>query len=196
MKTKKRLEGFTLVELLIVIAIIGILAGLAMQGISAVRESTSAAMTTTDIQSLRQAIEQYVQDEGIYPGQDTPSKKFDEELNDFPKLYNALFGEKKPDGPGGRNAPYSELSSEKIAVYDEEEEIYRVAKRSELDDVDVDKFVLDAWGEPLIYRCNKGRKREPFMRNKHSFDLYSMGPDSENQTIEGDDEVNDDIGNW
>ena len=185
-------QGFTLVELLIVIAIIGILATLALKAISAVRESTDAAITTTEINSLKAAIEQYNQDEGEYPGQ---REKASEDENQFPILFNALFGERKPNGPGGRSAPYMELKQDKVVIYDSDTEDYRPVKRKELHDPKVEKFMLDAWSNPLIYRSNKGRKYEDYMRNRYGFDIYSTGPDGDDQTAEGEDE-SDDLGNW
>lgn len=191
-RLRPRGVGFTLVELLIVIAIIGILATLALKAISAVRESTDAAITTTEISSLKNAVEAYNQDEGEYPGQ---RKKTSGDENQFPTLFNALFGERKPKGPGGRNAPYMELKQDKVVVYDEDIDDYRVAKSREIYDPKIEKYMLDAWGNPLVYRVNKGKPYEDYMRNRYGVDIYSTGPDGMDQTAEGEDE-NDDIGNW
>lgn len=185
-------RGFTLVELLIVIAIIGVLATLALKAISAVRESTDVAMTVTEINSLKAAVEQYNQDEGEYPAQRLKASPYD---NQFPQLFNAIFGERRPRGPGGRNSPYMELNQDKVVVYEEDIEDYRPAKRSEIHDPKIDKYMLDAWGNPIIYRSNKGRAYEDYMRNRYRFDIYSTGPDGIDQTAEGEDE-GDDIGNW
>ena len=67
--------------------------------------------------------------------------------------------------------------------------------RKELHDPEIEKFILDSWGNPLIYRVNKGRRLEAIMLNRHGFDLYSTGPDGIDQTILGE-EGGDDIGNW
>ena len=189
-----RERGFTLVELLIVIAVIGILAGLALKAVGVVRENTDAALTSTLVSQLQTAIESYYQDEGLYPGQG--QKSVDEETNQFPLVYLALFDDPAPNGKGGRNAPYLQLKEDSVVVYDEDSGQYRKAKRSERNDPDVDKFIIDAIGGPLVYRCNKGRRRKDYMHNTSSFDIYSVGLDEQDQTKLGLDEENDDLGNW
>ncbi len=183
-------RGFTLVEILIVIAVLGVLAYLALNSLSVVRESTNSE-PVTDISSLASAAEQYNQDEGEYPGQGNISG----DTNQFPMLFNALFGERKPNGPGGRNAPYMDLKQDKVVVYDDKIENYRLAKRKEIYNSKIEKYMLDAWSNPLIYRVNKGREFDDFMRNRDGVDIYSTGPDGIDQTILGED-AGDDIGNW
>jgi len=59
--------GFTLVELLVVISIIAILAGLLIPVIGAVRRRGQVTATVLEIQNLKNAIEQYKQKFGDYP---------------------------------------------------------------------------------------------------------------------------------
>jgi len=60
-------RGFTLVELLVVITIIGILAGLALVGIrSAIIRAQNAAMKI-EVSNIAQALDLYKQDKGAYP---------------------------------------------------------------------------------------------------------------------------------
>jgi hypothetical protein len=132
-----------------------------------------------------------VQDESEYPGMGLPA---DPERNDFPLLYNALFGERTPHGPGGRNAPYMKIKEDQIAVYDPDTESYRQADRDEVRRDDVEKFLLDPWGNPYVYRCNQGKRMETWMHNR-DFDVYSIGANDEDDTIL-ESEKSDDIGNW
>lgn len=60
--------GFTLVELLVVVAIIGILVSLLIPTVGRIRRAAQAADTQALIAKLQSAIERYNQDFGAYPG--------------------------------------------------------------------------------------------------------------------------------
>ncbi|HID75655.1 MAG TPA: type II secretion system protein, partial [Planctomycetaceae bacterium] len=59
--------AFTLIEMLIVVTIIGILAGLLLVGIQAARSAARRAAIRMDIQQLQDALERYKADVGEYP---------------------------------------------------------------------------------------------------------------------------------
>ncbi|MEM7230871.1 MAG: prepilin-type N-terminal cleavage/methylation domain-containing protein [Planctomycetota bacterium] len=183
-------DGFTLVELLIVISIIAILSALVITGLGSATEARNQTESIATIKMLKQALGDYQTDHPILPGQGT---KPDPEANMFPKLWTALMA----DPPkGGRNAPYLEnVAKDKIVVEDEEsEEGYRPASQEEIDDVETEKFLLDPWGKPYVYRCNRGFKKQGWMRDK-KFDLYSLGENGNDDTTDPptDDDENDDV---
>ena len=91
-------QGFTLVEVLIVISIIAILASMSFAGIRVVQEKTKQAQTRTEVSQFTQAIDRYQTDEKIYPG--IEKEKLTSDDNQFPVLYNRLLGDPKPRGPG------------------------------------------------------------------------------------------------
>jgi general secretion pathway protein G len=64
----KRLQGFTLVEMLLVVAIIGILAVLVIPKIAGTTDTARKARVTTDIRGgIKTALDHYEIDNGTYP---------------------------------------------------------------------------------------------------------------------------------
>ncbi|MCK4259804.1 MAG: prepilin-type N-terminal cleavage/methylation domain-containing protein [Halanaerobiales bacterium] len=62
-----RQEGFTILELLVVIVIIGILATIALPKFGSVRNDANIAVSKSNLKSLQTAIERYLLDNGSYP---------------------------------------------------------------------------------------------------------------------------------
>ena len=60
-------RGFTLVELLVVVAIIGLLAGIAVVSVNAVRAKARDTKRVADIKQIQTALERRFSDTGMYP---------------------------------------------------------------------------------------------------------------------------------
>jgi general secretion pathway protein G len=67
LKIKNSIRGFTLVELLIVIAIIGVLSTLLMANFIGVRQRARDAQRKSDLRQIQAALEIYRSDNGGYP---------------------------------------------------------------------------------------------------------------------------------
>ncbi len=64
---QKQQSGFTIVELLIVIVVIGILAAITIVAFNGVQQRGRDTKRTTDISSVKQVLEMYKADNGTYP---------------------------------------------------------------------------------------------------------------------------------
>lgn len=198
-----RSAGFTLIELMIVIAIIAVLSTLVVRGVRIARLKAAEASATSTVSSISAAINSYNRDEGVYPAWNLIVDDTElEEFNAFPVLYESLNGQRPPEGKAGKNAPYIDnLRTEMIAIVDLEfDEEYIRPGREDLFDPQVDKYYLDPWLQPFRYRENDSKKRkEMWMIKRAGFDLWSIGPDGENSACFGlpeEGEEYDDIGNW
>jgi len=65
---RKMSKGFTLVELLVVMAILGILAALTLTSFSSARRAARDTQRKSDLEQIRSALEMYRSDVGAYPG--------------------------------------------------------------------------------------------------------------------------------
>jgi prepilin-type N-terminal cleavage/methylation domain-containing protein len=96
---KRRHTGFTLIELIVVVSIIAILAGLVLSTAGYARNKAARARAETEIAALAAACESYKADNGVYPANsDTNALNAQTSLDPSGyqaaslQLYNALFG--------------------------------------------------------------------------------------------------------
>jgi general secretion pathway protein G len=92
MNTRRRAQdGFTLIEIMVVIAIIGLLATLVVQSLRGATDKAKRTKAMADIAELKTALDRYYIDNGSYPSTD--------------QGLNALV---TPSGQGAQNTNYEE----------------------------------------------------------------------------------------
>jgi general secretion pathway protein G len=159
-------KGFTLIEMLVVITIIVILAGLSMGGYSFVIQKQANSQAKIQISLLSKALEEYKLDNGEYPPDPTGS-------ND---LYKALYWDSDDNGTGADTD-----TDQKIYVSQLDPDNN---KQGWTEGTGANAKIVDPWGKEYTYR----RGDHDNAKNP-DFDLLSKGKDG----IEGN---ADDIDNF
>jgi prepilin-type N-terminal cleavage/methylation domain-containing protein len=188
--TRRTRPAFTLVELITVIAIIALLAGLVVAGTGFAKERQASEKAKVQIALLSKAIEEFKADMGFYPG-DLDNTPVDGNVSK--ELYQALF----KDGYDYTN------TSSPSSTWDKATRIYlpeldprnnklgwvtRTTSDTPGDNLDI----LDPWGSG--YRYRKGSDAQ-----NPDFDVWSMGKDGKTNATNPDttlDENRDDIRNF
>lgn len=85
-------KGFTLIELMVVIAIIALLSSVVLASLKGAREKAVLSKTVAEMKSLQNALELYKNQFGIYPGiYESPGLSFnDDDMNNSP-AYATLY---------------------------------------------------------------------------------------------------------
>lgn len=96
MHARKNEWGFTLVEIMIVVAVIGLLAAMAIPGFARARENARNARLANDVEVARAAFIQYSLDHGRYPPDVTPAV-----MPSGMSEYLARMAWRKPTAVGG-----------------------------------------------------------------------------------------------
>src|SRR3954470_19525968 len=65
--------GFTLIELMIVIVILGVLAGIVLFAVGGITDRGTSAACKTDVSTIQTGVEAYYAKKGVYPADLVPS---------------------------------------------------------------------------------------------------------------------------
>ncbi|MDQ7779290.1 MAG: prepilin-type N-terminal cleavage/methylation domain-containing protein [Planctomycetota bacterium] len=211
----KRLAAFTLMEMLIVIAIIGILAAILIPTLNAARLRAKIATTKTEISHISAAIQSYASKYGDFPpsGLSAFGVKSNGQNNGAESMLACLATTQQ----GG---PYMDWPENRLANIDEDSAKTNVTKwwfgDNQL------REMVDIWGNPLVYfhfrdydkpksfgkyLLSNGEEldcvpqksaRTSAYHNASSFQIWSFGPNCQNEDGGSSDPetMSDDIPNW
>jgi prepilin-type N-terminal cleavage/methylation domain-containing protein len=138
--------GFTLIEMLVVIAIIGILAGMIMVGVSAARRNFKKQQTQHILNLVKSSIENYEADFREYP----------DSLSGDPVI-------------GGENLLAALRTDQKEGPYIKAADPVKFKDTND----NGDREIVDAFNRPLRYLHHKDYGREP--PNSRTYRLWSVG---------------------
>lgn len=172
-------HGFTLIEMLTVITIIVILAGLVVGGFGFVKEKQKRSKAEIQVKLLANACEEFKADNGFYPG--INDNTTGDGKNMSKELYSDLYWDSDRDGSG----PKSD-SDQRIYISELDPENN---KQGWTDGRGQNVRILDPWNNE--YRYRKGNNA-----NNPDFDLWSAGPDGKTNPDNPKDKQNrDDVKN-
>lgn len=178
LNSSRKISGFTLIELMVVIIVIGIVGGIVFGGAGYIFEKQAINQAGSEIEVLKVALEEYKRENGNYP----ETFDFQDEQSSFILLHSLYGTHELIDGAWERLDPADYLKSlipaEGLSLQPLEGE-----EDGKFNLNEIDHYLTDPWGEPYIYQFE--RKDGNF-----GFLLYSKGPDQKSTPF---DEVSDGI---
>lgn len=167
-------RGFTLVELIIVISIIVVLAGITIAAIGGMNRAAAKKATATRLQFIEQKIEEFRLDNGRYPGVVTPS----DPSATAPAPVTASGND---DSTVALFLALSGLETVASTEPREGAKVYwaELAQKNP-DVVDNAGRILDGYGNPFRFRvAQPGTPAGTSTMFNPDFDLWSVGPDGQ-----------------
>ncbi len=185
--------GFSLIELMAVITIIVILAGLVVGGMGFVNQRQAMERAKIQIALLSNAIEEYKSDMGAYPGtlDGFGGAIADGEDGDYSEvLYNALFFEgydyDSQEQPDSWLNKATKVYLRELDPVSNKQGWTSIASSAPEEGLKI----IDPWGSAYRYRVGKNAQNP-------DFDLWSMGKDGKSKPDSPADSTNkDDIRNF
>lgn len=174
-------SAFTVIEMLVVISVISILAGILLPAIHTAQKKAKIAKTQAMIDSINIALKQYRTDFGAYPPADIPGVTGETSAECVYYYTAANF-------IAGTATNSLEISAGPYMEFRQKDKKSTARTADMLGDGTANDTlfqVIDSWGNPLIYT-------KPGTNNPSSFDLYSFGPNG----TAGGSPTDDDIKNW
>ena len=163
------LRGFTLIELMVVIIVIGIVGGIIFSGAGYLFEKQSIKTAQAEIEVLKTALDEYRREYGSYP------ETLDSQGKDSSRiLLHSLYGTHDLIDDKWKRLDSSDYKKSLIPV--DNFSFLSIAEDNSgtfnLDDEDY--YLVDPWGEPYIYEFYRKDGNAGFL-------LYSKGPDRKSE---------------
>jgi prepilin-type N-terminal cleavage/methylation domain-containing protein len=166
-------RGFTLLELMVVISLIAILAGMVLAAMPAVVNSVKRKETKLSLKEMEAGLSSYHLDNGMFPvhAGDPVEGAF--------VLYKHLSGDFDEDGI------LDDVSAKtKIYVEGIDWNTSKNQKRDRVGDVGGRYALLDPFGSPIRYLCDPPGQKKKITRNP-TYDIWSLGGgDSDSDALE------------
>lgn len=96
--------GFTVVEMIVVVVVIGILAAISLVSYTTVQQRARDAQRTTDVMEVQKALEKYHAANGIYPSVGTDNTGY--ALTTLSAALVPVYLDKIPTAPSGNSYQY------------------------------------------------------------------------------------------
>lgn len=174
-------QAFTLIELLTVIAIIGILAAITFGVSKGVRERANISRAQTELAALATALEAYKRQYGDYPQignfSDTADPSSNPDIGDITVndtqafLFNALVGKRGPRGDAINGRTFVDLSRFRLERTEDQPNSFPTATGT----TQVRNAFIDPWGRRYFYYYKNISSPNTWIQP--SYLLYSVGPD-------------------
>jgi len=173
-------RGFTLIEMLAVITIIVILAGLVIGSMGYVKDKQAREQARVQIALLANGLEQYKVDNGAFP------VGANAQVGDSNILYRALYWDTDNDGEA------VEADKDQPTYVGELDP--KNNKQKWIEGERAGARIVDPWGKEYYFRSGKldNGSPNPSARNP-DFDLWSAGPDGKTSSGGDTDATKDDI---
>lgn len=168
----KKEQAFTIVELLVVLAVIVVLAGITFGTAAGVQTARMKATARAEIMLISQSLEDFRSVHGDYPVTAGPE-------DNAITLSKALFGWKEFQGKPLKLVDRSPKSKVKVEAFiDSTKVMYEGDLPEDLKRKPVNVRFMDPWGQPYVYAYKDSKEWDNF-----AFVLYSKGPDGLSEAL-------------
>ncbi|QJE99358.1 type II secretion system protein GspG [Luteolibacter luteus] len=175
-ESRRNAAGFSLMELVVVVAIIVLLAGLTMAGMSFINQKNAREKAKVQVKLIENSLENYFNDNRSYPPANDPAGERGDEV-----LYKYLYYDGFEARDNGGVVYLPELDPDNNTK----------SGQAWMEGKGQQARIIDPWGKYFRYRSGD----TPDAVNP-DFDIWSCGPDGKTNADPKHKDCLDDIKNW